>query len=165
MAARGVLAIYLQKSVILAATHCLLPGDIHCKTNAFWKSMMFWSSSFSMHIHIFRIHATGSKLIQIIASESHFVHLLEHKGIHLIKICDNFLRNKYPERKQFSMMVSPFQLSRFVKIFLMDVRVRQNQQLIRFQCISQNILVALKRAVCLDVSQVGYQFTWSWCTW
>ena len=36
-AARGVLAMYLQKSVILAATLCLLPREFHCRTNAFWK--------------------------------------------------------------------------------------------------------------------------------
>ena len=40
-AARGVLAMYLQKSVILAATLCSLPREFHRRTNAFWKTMMF----------------------------------------------------------------------------------------------------------------------------
>ena len=40
-AARGVLAMYLQKSVILAATLCSLPREFHCKPDVFWKSRMF----------------------------------------------------------------------------------------------------------------------------
>ena len=40
-AAMGVLAMHLQKSVILGATLCLLPRELHCKPDDFWKSRMF----------------------------------------------------------------------------------------------------------------------------
>ena len=46
-AASGVLAISLQKPVILAVPLCLPPGEFHCKPDAFWKSMIFQQFSLS----------------------------------------------------------------------------------------------------------------------
>ena len=78
-AARGVLAIYLQKSVILAATLCLLPREFHCSNNVFWKSMIFQPFRSFMHICIFRIFTIHAKPIQL---------------------CNDFLRSKFPKRKK-----------------------------------------------------------------
>ena len=96
-AARGVLAMYLQKSVILAATLCSPPREFHRRTNAFWKTMMFQSFRLSMHISISKMHAIHSKLMQLIASKLHFLPFVI--GTYLIKIRNNFSRSKFPERK------------------------------------------------------------------
>ena len=47
-AASGVLAFSLQKSVILAVVLCLL----HCKPDAFWKSMIFQQFSLSLYVQV-----------------------------------------------------------------------------------------------------------------
>ena len=75
-AARGVLAMYLQKSVILAATLCLLPRGFQSTNNAFWKSMIFQPFRLLMHIHIFRIFTIYAKPIQLIAIEVYLARLL-----------------------------------------------------------------------------------------
>ena len=76
------LAMYLQKSFILAATLCLLSREFHCTNNAFWKSMIFQPFRLFMHIRRFRIFTIHAKPIQLIAID--------------------FLRSKFPKRKKSS---------------------------------------------------------------
>ena len=159
-----------------------------CKSQLFWRQLFVRSQGSSIvnrylldvlaiqliyaeHIHTFRIDAIHSKLTQLIAFESNSVCLfLAERNSFDINL-QQFLEEQISEERKFPVDGQPpFQLLKFGVMCLLAeslliVQDRKNQQLIWFQCISQKILVALKRAVCLDVSQVGYQFTWSWCTW
>ena len=109
-AARGVLAIYLQESVILAATLCLLPREFHCTNNAFWKSMIFLPA-----IQVIYTHSHISNLYN--PCKTHTTHcnwgVLSMFAVAQKNLFDEdlqwFLEEQISEEKKtFSMIVSPF---------------------------------------------------------
>ena len=78
---------------------------------------------------------------------------------YLLKICNNFVRGKFPVREKFSLMVSPFSAFEIwcdapVGRAIVDCTRQTELATNLVSMFLSKDLVALKRAVCLDVSQV-----------
>ena len=79
---------------------------------------------------------------------------------YLLKICNNFVRGKFPEREKFSLMVRPsfsaFEIWCDVPVGRAIVDCTRQTELATnlVSMFLSKDLVALKRAVCLEVSQV-----------